>query len=150
MSKREPSEYNLYVKHHMAVLIKDYAESGHPFKASTAMKDIARMWRREHGVDSPAPKKDRSPKAKKARSPKAKSVGCDETWVAKCSALDKVCRVGPTGRRGCGQSPDVKKAKAAAAAKAYRASKKAGMPLSMRLTDADHLSRKLKLRGGPF
>lgn len=118
MSKRQPSEYNLYVKKHMADLKKDYA--GRVFKASEAMSLIARMWRNEHGLASPAKK---SPSKK---SPKGK--GCSAQWAAKCAAKSKVCHVSPkSGRRSCVQSPESKKAKAKAAAKAYRAKKAAAL-----------------------
>lgn len=116
MSKRQPSEYNLYVRKHMAKLKSDFEHEGRVFRASEAMSLIARMWRNEHGLASPAKK---SPSKK---SPKGK--GCSAQWAAKCAAKSKVCHVSPkSGRRSCVQSPESKKAKA----KAYRAKKAALM-----------------------
>lgn len=100
----------------MAELKRDFEHEGRVFRASEAMSIIARMWRESHGRASPAKK---SPKSKK-------STGCNSTWAEKCAALSKVCHVSPkSGRRSCRVPAEHKKAKATAAAKAYRAKKKA-------------------------
>jgi hypothetical protein len=119
---RKVNAFALYLKRKTPEVKK---EMGAKYTAPEAMKLIARMYRREHGLASPAPKAPKSPKGRKAKSPK--SVLCDETWVAKCAQKGKVCRTSPNGRRACAMTADEAKAKAKALAQRRRANKAAGL-----------------------
>ena len=109
MSKRAPTEYNLFVKAEMAKKKKTFADQGVPFRASQVMQEIGILWRQTHDVV--------------VRSPK--SAGCNDSWAQKCASQQKLCSTGATGRRSCGRSPEAKKAAAQQASARYRAAKKA-------------------------
>ena len=132
--KRQPSEYNLFVKKFINGIKKDDKDAYQRTTPVDRIRLAADAWRQTH----PCPSKKQSKSPKRSKSPKkcskAKTQSCDEKGYkcainpdsgrgncvtsgctvrrkGECEQLDKECRVSKTGKAMCVQSDEERKKK---------------------------------------